>query len=207
MVFNLQQFYLFLIAMTDTAVSYIFFLLLALLVILAFVIGNEKMIKVLLGNYILATLCLAANQSLDLLTQFLMTTPTLKILTFSYNDIATFIAGGKTSIVLILYLLLLFLMYQKSRIRITLPSDEILQKTFSLFLVPLTVVSLILTLEIVILGMNSLNPTSLQTLARSFTDNYYIIQFVVLTPVWILLHGLATVIITSEIKMSIKTDI
>lgn len=193
--------------MTDTVVSYIFFLLLAILVILAFVIGNEKMIKVLLGNYILATLCLAANQSLDVLTQFLLTTPTLKILTFSYNDIANFIVGAKTSIVLILYLLLLFLMYQKSRIRITLPGDELLQKTFSLFLVPLTVISLILTLEIVILGMNSLNPSSLETLARGFTSNYYIINFIVLTPVWIFLHGLATVLITTEIKMSIRTDI
>lgn len=79
-------------------------------------------------------------------------------------------------------------MYQKSRIRITLPGDEILQKTFSLFLVPLTVISLILTLEIVILGMNSLNPDSLKTLAFSFTNNYYIVNFIVLTPVWILLH-------------------
>ncbi len=165
------------------------------------------MIKVLLGNYILATLCLAANQSLDVLVQFLTSTPTLKILTFSYNDIASFVTWGKTSIVLIFYLLLLFLMYQKSRIRISLPSDEILQKTFSLFLVPLTVISVILTLEIVILGMNSLNPSALDILARSFTTNYYIVQFIVLTPVWIFLHGLATVLITTEIKMSIKTDI
>lgn len=77
--------------MTDTVVSYIFFLLLAILVILAFVIGNEKMIKVLLGNYILATLCLAANQSLDVLTQFLMTTPNLEILNISYENIVNFI--------------------------------------------------------------------------------------------------------------------
>lgn len=193
--------------MTDTVVSYIFILLIAILVILAFVIGNEKMIKVLLGNYILATLCLAANQSLDILVNFLATTPTLKILTFSYTDIANFISSWKTSIVLILYLVFLFLMYQKSKIRITMPNDEILQKTFSLFLVPLTVISFILTLEIVILGMNSLSPTSLQTMASSFTNNNYIIQFIVLTPVWILLHGLATVLITTEIKMSIKTDI
>lgn len=77
--------------MTDTVVTYIFFLLIAILIILAFVIGNEKMIKVLLGNYILATLCLAANQSLDVLVQFLTSTPTLKILTFPYNDIASFV--------------------------------------------------------------------------------------------------------------------
>jgi len=193
--------------MTDTVVTYIFILLITILVILAFVIGNEKMIKVLLWNYILATLCLAANQSLDVLVQFLVRTPASKILSISYDNLANFVTSGKTSIVLILYLLLLFLMYQKSKIRITLPSDEILQKTFSLFLVPLTVISIILTLEIVVLGMNSLNPSSLEILARWFTNNYYIINFVVLTPVWVFLHWLATVLITSEIKMSIKTDI
>jgi hypothetical protein len=155
----------------------------------------------------LATLCLAANQSLEILTQFLMITPNLEIMNISYESIVNFIVAGKTSIVLILYLLLLLLMYQKSKIRIVLPNDEILQKTFSLFLVPLTVISLVLTLEIVILGMNSLNPASLQILALEFTNNYYIVNFIVLTPVWILLHGLATVLITTEIKMSIRTDI
>lgn len=137
--------------MTDTAISYIFFLLLAILIILAFVIGNEKMIKVLLGNYILAIICLAANQSLDILTEFLMRFSTLTILNISYESISNFIIGGKTSIVLILYLILLLLLFQKSKIRTILPNDEILKKTFSLFLVPMTVISLILTLEIVIL--------------------------------------------------------
>jgi len=136
-----------------------------------------------------------------------MITPNLEIMNISYESIVNFIVAGKTSIVLILYLLLLLLMYQKSKIRIVLPNDEILQKTFSLFLVPLTVISLVLTLEIVILGMNSLNPASLQILALEFTNNYYIVNFIVLTPVWILLHGLATVLITTEIKMSIRTDI
>lgn len=193
--------------MTDTAITYIFLILLAILVILGFVIGNEKMIKIILGNYILATLCLAANQSLDLLVQFLSMTPTLKILGLSYEKISSFLVQWKMSIVLIFYLLLLFLMYHKSKIRISFPTDEILKKTFSLFLVPLTVISIILTLEIVILGMNSLNPTNLELLAREFTNNIYIIKFVVFTPLWIFIHWLATVLITSEIKMSIKTDI
>lgn len=77
--------------MTDTAITYIFLILLAILVILGFVIGNEKMIKIILGNYILATLCLAANQSLDLLVQFLSMTPTLKILGLSYEKISSFL--------------------------------------------------------------------------------------------------------------------
>lgn len=164
------------------------------------------MVKILLWNYVLATLCLAANQSLDILFQSLMLTPNLDIIGISYQKIASFISVGKSSIVLILYLLLLFLMYRKSKIRIALPSDEILKKTFSIFLVPLTVISVVLTLEIVILWINSLNPVYLETLAKGFTDNFYITQFIVLTPVWILLHGLATLLITTEIKIGSKSD-
>ncbi len=194
--------------MTDTVVTYIFLFSIAILVVLAFVIGTEKMVKVILGNYILTIICLAWNQSLDILTQFLTTIPQTKILTIiTTQDIANFLSSGKTIIIFILYFLLLLLMYQKSKIRINLPSDEILQKTFSLLLVPLTVVSFILTLFIVFFWINVLNPESLAIFARWFTNNTYIIQSIVLMPVWIFIHWLFTVLISSEIKMSIKTDI
>jgi hypothetical protein len=44
-------------------------------VIACFAIGLEKMIKVLLGNYLLMTLSLATNQSLTLLSNSLQKTP------------------------------------------------------------------------------------------------------------------------------------
>lgn len=137
--------------MTDTFITYGIFILAAILVIISFIIGSQKMIKIILGNYILGTLCLAANQSTSILITFLQNTSSAKIATFTYGEIAKFLQDGKTTIILVFYVGLLLLMYQKSKIQISLPNDEILKRTFSFLLVPLTVISIILTLEIVIL--------------------------------------------------------
>ncbi|HCB52066.1 TPA: hypothetical protein DEP21_05920 [Patescibacteria group bacterium] len=165
------------------------------------------MIKIILGNYILGILCLAANQSITILITFLESTPTLKALGFTYQDLATFLQNGKITIVLVLYILFLLLLYSKSKIRISLPDDEILKKSLYIILVPLCVTSIILTFEIVLMGINSIDTQSLQKLAFSLTTNDYLYQFITLTPLWILIHGVATVLITSEIKMNIKTDL
>jgi hypothetical protein len=193
--------------MTETAVFYIILSLVAILIILAFIIGNEKMVKVLIGNYILAILCLGVNQSLESFAVFLLANPETIILNISYESIANMITIGKSTIVMVIYLILLFILYQKSKIKLSLPGDEIGQKIFSLILVPMTVVSIFLTLEIVLLWEKSFDPEVLQTIASSFTTNIYIIKAMVRTPLWIALHALATIIISTEIKFSIKSDL
>jgi hypothetical protein len=76
-----------------------------------------------------------------------------------------------------------------------------------LVLVPLTVLSVILTLQIAIMWINVINISALQAFADWITKNPSLSLFITLTPVWILIHGLATVLITSEIKITIKTDV
>jgi len=192
--------------MTDIVVSYIIIGVLAVLVIFSFSIWSEKMIKIILWNYILGILCLAANQSINILVNFLNTTPYSKIIWIQFGNISTFLADSKMWIVLVLYILFLLLLYYKSKIRVNLSDDEILKRSIYLILVPLCVMSIILTLEIVILGIDSINLQILQKLANWLTTNVYLHGFITMTPVWILIHGIATVLITTEIKMNIKTD-
>jgi hypothetical protein len=102
---------------------------------------------------------------------------------------------------------LLFLIYRKSKISIDIPSDQIMQKSLYLFFVPLTVLSMCLTLEIILLGTNILTYKSLVSVAAWFSTNIYLQQFIVNTPYWVLIHGLATIFITSEFKTKFKSDI
>lgn len=111
------------------------------------------------------------------------------------------------TIVLILYVILLFVIFKKSKIRISLPDDEALKKMLQIIFVPLTVISMVLTLQIAILGMDGINITAISSVAAAVANNPYIFQFVSLTPVWILLHGIVTVIITSEFKVRVQTDL
>jgi len=45
----------------------------------------------------------------------------------------------------------------------------------------------------------------LQTIATDLTTNSVIYTFITMTPVWLLLHGIATILVTSEMKVKIKT--
>jgi len=154
------------------------------------------MVRIILWNYILWGICFAASASID-----------LAINSAQNVWFANFLSSGKATIVLILYALLLFLIFHKSKITIDMPWDQIMQKSLYLIFVPLTVLSMCLTLEIILLGTNLLSQTSLLWVVEWFTKNIYLQEFIINTPYWILIHGLATVVITSEFKTRIRTDI
>lgn len=192
--------------MTDDLIIYILFLIVGVLVILSFVIGLEKMIKVMLWNYVLWTICLAASQSISLLIEYLTKNPDTIVAGMSAKTFATFLSNGQATIVLLIYALLLFLLYQKSTISIRIPTDDIIQKSLYMLLVPLTVFSMILTIQICLIWGNIISMWALETIALDTTKNIYLQQYIMLTPVWIFLHGIATLLITSEFKIKIKTQ-
>ena len=123
------------------------------------------------------------------------------------TTLANFFTNGKMTIVLILYILLIVLVYKKSKIHISLPMDEASRKMTQIIFVPLTVISIILTLQIALMGMEVTNIQSLSRLGETISTNPYIIMYFSLTPVWILLHGIVTIFLTSEMKVSTQTDL
>lgn len=191
--------------MTEQLLLYITVWIIWLLAVFSFAIGIEKMIKIVLWNYILGSICLAVSQSLQLLINFLNTSPELKFAGFTYKSLWLFFADGKTTIVLIVYVILLVVIYKNSKIHIYIPEDPAVQKWLFVVFVPLTVLSMILTLQIAIMGVNFINTDQLQLIANELTKTPALYTFLTMTPVWILLHGLVTVIITSEMKIGLKT--
>ena len=193
--------------MTENLITYGIVILVGILAIFSFSIGIDKMIRIILGNYILSSICLAASQSINLAVQSMSKTPELTFMGFSYDKVANFLNSGSMTIILILYVILLVIIYRTSKIRIVLPADEALKKMLQLIFVPLTVISIVLTLQIVILWMNRINITWISSIATAVTNNPYMFKFVSLTPVRILLHGIITIFVTSEFKVSVKTDL
>lgn len=111
------------------------------------------------------------------------------------------------TIILIVYIILLVVIYRTSKIRIRLPDDEAIKKMLQLIFVPLTILSIVLTLQIVLLGMDGINITAIGSIATAVANNPYMFKFVSLTPVRILLHGIVTILITSELKVKVETDL
>lgn len=191
--------------MTENLILYIILWIVWLLAVFAFVMGVEKMIKIVLGNYILWSICLAASQSIDVLVNFLNVSPDAKFAGMTYKTLWIFFADAKTTIVLILYAVLLVVIYRTSKIHVHLPEDPALNKWLYVLFVPLTVLSMILTLQIAIMWIDGVSLQQLQTIGKELTNNPGVYTFLTMTPVWILLHGLATILITSEMKVGLRT--
>lgn len=193
--------------MTENLILYVIIWIIWLLAVFAFVVGVEKMIKIVLGNYILWSICLAASQSIDLLVNFLNTAPELTIAWMTHKTLWIFFTDAKTTIVLILYAVLLVVIYKTSKIHVSLPADPALNKWLYVLFVPLTVLSMILTLQIAIMWIDGVSISQLQAIGKELSNNPGIYTFLTMTPVWIFLHGLATILITSEMKVGLKTGI
>lgn len=193
--------------MTQDIIIYIIIVLIWALVILSVTIWLEKMIKIILGNYILSSICLAASQSINLLINYLNTDPWLRFFGIKNNALANFLLNWQTTIIMIMYAGLLWTIYKKSKISVNIPQDEILKKSLYIFFVPLTVISFILTIQIAITWISIFNINNAIEIWNILIDNIYLQIFIKNTPLWILLHWIATILITSELKIKIKTDI
>lgn len=150
---------------------------------------------------------MAAGQSITLGVEMMKKTPEVKFMGFSYDKIANFLQDGNMTIVLIIYIILLVIVFRTSKIKIGLPNDEAIRKMLQIVFVPLTVISMILTLQIAILGINGINVAAISSIASSVANNPYMFQFISFTPIRILIHGIATIIITSEFKIRVQTDL
>lgn len=178
-----------------------------ILCIFAFMVGLEQMIKIIMGNYLLGSICLAASNTLDALIVFFGSTPTQKgVLGINYERFGDFFTDAKTLIVLGLYMILLFVLFKKTKLSIELPQDDIAQKALYVITVPLTVLSMILALEIAVLGMKIMDVQALQLFAQNITSSKFIAYFITLSPLRILLHGLLTILLTTGIKMKYRSE-
>ncbi|MFZ2150881.1 MAG: hypothetical protein WAZ12_03835 [Candidatus Absconditicoccaceae bacterium] len=193
--------------MTQDIIIYIIIVIIGALAILSVTIGLEKMIKIILGNYILSSICLAASQSINLLINYLNNNSGLMFFGIKNDALSNFLLNGQTTIIMIIYAGLLWAIYKKSKISVNIPQDEILKKSLYIFFVPLTVISFILTIQIAITGISIFSVNNSIEIGNIIIDNIYIQMFIKNTPLWILLHGIATILITSELKIKIKTDI
>ena len=193
--------------MDGNFLDYFTFGMLAIVCIFAIAIGIDKMVKIIIGNYLLSAICLAATSTIDLSVAYLTQNPTLQfVFGFTAPQISSFLSQGKITIVLILYAVLLFVIFRHSKLTITIPHADLLQQGLYVILVPLTVMSVILTLQIAILGTKVLLVPDLVAFASAFTKNNFLYNFITLTPVWMLVHGIVTILLSVELNLKYHNE-
>lgn len=175
--------------------EYFIFGAVGILCVFSLAIWLERMVKVVLANYMLTWLCIALRWVID---WFVIRIDT--VLPWAGANVA-FLQQNKTATILIIYLLLLLLIFLKSNIRVGMHASWLKRFILTILFVPLTVISIIMTLELAIIGADAFNMTNMTLVAQSFSANPFVFSFVQMTPVWLFLHTLITIIFISNIKL------
>ena len=84
-------------------------------------IGIDKMAKVIVGNYILGIICMAINNVISLVINQINTMQ-LANPNASYSQLQTFLVTGKTGIIMIIYLILLIVLLNKTKLHVDVSS-------------------------------------------------------------------------------------
>jgi hypothetical protein len=193
--------------MEDSVLLYTLGSILIVVAIVLIFLWLENIIKIILGNYILGTICFSISMALDSFIVYLQTLGDQRLVWFSSIVWVNFFTNGHATIILLLYILLLVLLYKKSTLSIRLPSDVTIQKTLYIVFVPLAVTSVILTLYILAWWSGIVSPVILNSWASGDSTLVLLSQIFSLTPLWIAIHGLATLITTAEFPVRIQTDL
>ena len=170
-----------------------------MLCIFAIVIGLEKMVKMVIANFVLLGLCLRLSFGIDYFFQTynLIFTSGMQTAQEFYNVIS----GSKITIVLLFYLAMLILIFTKSRFSISVQSTQLNEIIMTLLFVPITMISTFLVITTIILGTSIVDINQISALANTLTSNTYLYKFIILTPLRIVLEGIVVLIVLFDIRL------
>ena len=183
--------------MTDNLYIYCILWGIAILCVLAFALKLEKMVQIIIWNYILWMMFFSLWFCMDLMVD-----------STSVNSVQSFFVDAKSWILLLLYgLFFFFFVYRRSKIRIDFSSDPLVYKPLYLAFVPLTVASMIVTIWLIILWENAFSLWVLNSIS-DFTQNIYLQKVIVNFPYIICWYCFVSLIAITDlkVKVSVKVD-
>ena len=182
--------------MTDKLYIYCILWVVAILCVLAFALKLEKMMQIIIWNYILWSLFFSLWFCIDLLTS-----------TNWDSSVLSFFHDAKVWILLILYaLFFFFFVYRRSKIRVDLSSDPLIYKPLYLAFVPLTVISMIVTVWLIILWWNAFSFWVLNSIS-DFTQNIYLQKIIVNFPYIVCAYSFISLFAITDLKLKVNISV
>lgn len=182
--------------MTDKLYIYCILWAIAILCVFAFALKLEKMVQIIMWNYVLGSLFFSLWFCVDMLVK-----------TSSSSSVQSFFSDAKTWILLLLYwLFFFFFVYRRSKIRIDFSSDPLIYKPLYLAFVPLTAISMIITIWLIALWWNAFSFWALTSIS-DFTQNVYLQKIVVNFPYIICIYSFVSLLAITDLKLKIKVSV
>jgi hypothetical protein len=177
-------------------VEYVALWVVSLLTFFCFLIGVDKMLKIIVSISLFIVILLGRSWFLNYLNYFLMQSSDIVFFTFSHIELAVFIksADTTTSILLFIGLLVYAVHYTSSTMDLSsaLFSSKIVQQ---IVLVPCAIFSIILGLSVAIIGIDIFSVSTLQNIATLFSTDSLLYRYVFFLPMLLFLQWLFTLFV------------
>ena len=165
--------------------------------IFAVAIGLDKMAKIVVWNYVLWLISLAVNSVIGIWST------QISVLQASnpnanYAQLQSFLINGKTWIILIVYLVLLVLMLNKSKITVDVSGVPLPKPALVTLMVIMTVLSILLTIAIAVWWVQIVDYGQIINIAKYFSDYPLLFNLIQYIPLILLVHGLITLYLISD---------
>lgn len=162
----------------------------------------DKMSKVIIWNYITWITCFAFGNLIHQWINRLMTSPDTKFIWFSYSQYANFLSNSQLTLVLLLYIGLIWLIYSYSKFQVSYSTRTNTEKLYFIILIPITVLSFIIWPYI---ALQSDGIQVLNFVERSITWTFwFLISFIKHIPFWMFINWISFIIISSQINFKIS---
>lgn len=123
-----------------------------MIAILSLVMGLEKMIRIIMANYFIASIILALSNFIDLITSQLLLGRIERRVDGLQHWIGKLLVAGKPTALLTVYFILLLFLITKSRIGLGSVKNDVVKYILTLLFLPCTVLSILLSIAVAIFG-------------------------------------------------------
>lgn len=169
-----------------------------MIALLSLVLWLERMVRIVMANYLISSILLGMSNFIELAHERLVYWEAAAWwISKLENTLWNLLLHWKPTILLTIYFLLLLFIVKKAHIWIGTVRNEWLRIILTLIFIPCTVISILLSLATAIFGAQIMDANALQWFANLVIDNPYLYNFILLTPLWVVLPGLLTIAIAA----------
>lgn len=174
--------------------------------ILSLILWLEKMIRIIMANYFIASIMLAFSNTIDLLTSQLLTWTIERRVDGLQQRLGKLLVAWKPTLLLSIYFILLIFLVTKSRISLWNVKHEAIKRLLTAIFLPCTIMSILFSIALAIFGNQMVSLDGLRTIAYNVSMIPHAYNLILLTPIRIILPGIVT-ILTAVLVLRSPEDI
>jgi hypothetical protein len=157
------------------------------------------MIRIIMANYLIASILLGIGNFIDLVGSKLLIVDgqAERWVDGLQTRLGKVLIAGKPTVLLTVYFVLLIFIVNKAQISIGKVRNEMMRRILTAVFLPCSVISILVSLALAIYGNQVFDIDQLKLLADYFVSDPLIHNFIMLTPLWIILPGIVTIVVAA----------